>query len=444
MGNTVTYAAPDISLPMEGTDMSWGGGLLGQAGGYTGGSNYSPNYGGQSAGEMGPFEWEMNTGGADYSPSELGPFNTDTGMAGGYDLGGDTGNLSGYGEYTGQGYTPTSSDVNALYGSSGYGEGDSSFKGNEFLQKYKNAVSPYQSFLKNPLISTLMGLHPVTAMLKTALGGPTSVGGFLGSMFGSTPIGRLAGGFVGSQLGNYATEGSFAPMNSQNIGGLAGSVLGIASGNPYAASLGGLAGKELGGMDYSSMLGSPTGGQTGALPPGYQQATQAQGGLSQMMPAQGQNPNLLSSDLNTSLAGGLATGLLGLNNNRSLNNQINSLQGLYGQNSSYAQAMRQQLERRDAAAGRRSQYGPREVELQAALAGNASKLAPSLQQLYGQKMNNTNLVAQTLLRNPGVISSLKNGFKDLSSLFNQPGSTVPSNPVWNNGGFQSGTEGMGD
>lgn len=53
-----------------------------------------------------------------------------------------------------------------------------------------------------------------------------------------------------------------------------------------------------------------------------------------------------------------------------------TLSDLYGQNSPYAQALRQQLERKDAAAGRRSQYGPREVELQAQLAGLYSRNAP--------------------------------------------------------------------
>jgi hypothetical protein len=77
-------------------------------------------------------------------------------------------------------------------------------------------------------------------------------------------------------------------------------------------------------------------------------------------------------------------------NSKQLKGQQASLEGLYGQNSPYAQSMRQQLERRDAASGRRSQYGPREVELQAALAGNASKLAPTLNQLGGQRIQNRN------------------------------------------------------
>lgn len=51
----------------------------------------------------------------------------------------------------------------------------------------------------------------------------------------------------------------------------------------------------------------------------------------------------------------------------------NKLTDMYGPDSPYAKQLRQQLERKDAAAGRRSQYGPREVELQAKLAEQTSK-----------------------------------------------------------------------
>lgn len=65
--------------------------------------------------------------------------------------------------------------------------------------------------------------------------------------------------------------------------------------------------------------------------------------------------------------------------------QAASLQNLYGPNSPYAQQMRQKLERQDAAAGRRSQIGSREVELAARLADSQARMAPQLQQLYGEE-----------------------------------------------------------
>jgi hypothetical protein len=66
--------------------------------------------------------------------------------------------------------------------------------------------------------------------------------------------------------------------------------------------------------------------------------------------------------------------------------QIQSLTDLYGPNSPYAQTMRQQLDRRDAASGRRSQYGPREVELMSKLAGSQAQTNQSvLNNLYSQQ-----------------------------------------------------------
>ena len=63
---------------------------------------------------------------------------------------------------------------------------------------------------------------------------------------------------------------------------------------------------------------------------------------------------------------------------------------MFGQNSAYSQALRQQLARKDAAGGRRSQYGPREVELQARLAELNSRNAPQLQKLSDSRNSNNN------------------------------------------------------
>lgn len=68
-----------------------------------------------------------------------------------------------------------------------------------------------------------------------------------------------------------------------------------------------------------------------------------------------------------------------------------------GQNSPYMKAMRQALERKDAAAGRRSQYGPREVDLQARLAEFNGRNAPYLAQIAGaQNQNRIGAIGQLL------------------------------------------------
>lgn len=74
------------------------------------------------------------------------------------------------------------------------------------------------------------------------------------------------------------------------------------------------------------------------------------------------------------------------NQAKQLQQQQKQLADMFGPDSAYAKQLKQALERRDAAAGRRSQYGPREVELQAALAGMNSRNAPAIAQLSQQEM----------------------------------------------------------
>ena len=131
-----------------------------------------------------------------------------------------------------------------------------------------------------------------------------------------------------------------------------------------------------------------------------------------------------------SVLGGLAA-LYGYNQaSKGLNSQINGLQGLYGQNSPYAQTLRQQLERKDAAAGRRSQYGPREVELQARLAQLASGQSGMLNQLQNQRTQmRTQGLGQLLQfgRQSGLFDRMQGG---LTGMFNSGASNYNdfSNP----------------
>lgn len=90
--------------------------------------------------------------------------------------------------------------------------------------------------------------------------------------------------------------------------------------------------------------------------------------------------------------GGTVNNLLGLysayKRQKQLGGLTGNLEGMFQPGGAYAQQMQQTLDRRDAAAGRRSQYGSRAVELQALLAHGASQNAPLLQQLYGAQNQN--------------------------------------------------------
>lgn len=111
------------------------------------------------------------------------------------------------------------------------------------------------------------------------------------------------------------------------------------------------------------------------------------------------------------LLGGLGGMYAGYQGQKEMGNMLGGLQSLYSQNSPYAQAMRQQLARRDAAGGRRSQYGPREVELQAKLAQMASNQIPAMGQLAQNKAiarNNMLMSGLGLANKSGAIDWLRN------------------------------------
>lgn len=83
-----------------------------------------------------------------------------------------------------------------------------------------------------------------------------------------------------------------------------------------------------------------------------------------------------------------------------LQQQQDTLANMYGPNSPYTAQLRQELARKDAKAGRNSQYGTREVELQARLAGlqgqNAQHIAQLAQQQQASQLAASQVRAQQL------------------------------------------------
>ena len=84
----------------------------------------------------------------------------------------------------------------------------------------------------------------------------------------------------------------------------------------------------------------------------------------------------------------------GINQRNQAKKLAGQISGLGKAGGPYELALRKQLERRDAASGRRSQYGPREVELQAKLAELMSRNGGTLAQLMQQQMGGTNQLLQ--------------------------------------------------
>lgn len=184
----------------------------------------------------------------------------------------------------------------------------------------------------NPLVNGLMTLYDMSRTKGKSFAG--QVGGTLGSQLGSSlgPVGAMAGGMLGAQ------------------------------------GLPGIAGPVGGRPDQNA----------GTTPPPQSSGSNNQG-------------------MNWGRAG---QDLLGLYGNykmgKSAQSNIDQLRGLYAPGSPYAQQMAQGMQRRDAAAGRRSQYGSREVELAAKLADMQSRNAPAIAQQQQQadlaKMRNLQLL----------------------------------------------------
>lgn len=209
-------------------------------------------------------------------------------------------------------------------------------------------------------------------------------------------LGAAAG--IGGQVAGLAESGAAAAANNPSaytapsVGGISASTIGdVAKGLGYAGKAAGVA-NSIANEDY---LGAVLGATKSFLPNlfGNQQplgSTQSTESRTDMM-----NNNQEFDWTKLLQAGGsLANNWSQMNNQQSaasslqpaqtaLSNQMTSLSSMYGQDSPYAQALRQRLDRKDAAAGRRSQYGPREVELQAHLAGLQPQVANSMSNLAG-------------------------------------------------------------
>jgi len=207
------------------------------------------------------------------------------------------------------------------------------------------------------LASMLASLNPATAAAAPALG-------MMGIASSNNPVAGMVSMGIGAMAGPVAA----AIANGLGIPAAIGNTIGAA--NPT--------GENFSGSNQAADIGADGSNMLGALP-----------------------------------------GLLGAYGNyqgqKQTGQMLGGLQSLYAQDSPYAQAMRQSLQRQDAAGGRRSQYGPREVELQAKLAQLASQQIPGMTQLGRDRYTQRNQMMQQGL---GAFQKL-GGVNALRDLFMQ-------------------------
>lgn len=195
---------------------------------------------------------------------------------------------------------------------------------------------------------------------QMSLGNPTGAPGVIGS----TPDQGWFSKFMKSPFGKIAMM-ALAAKNPALAMGL----------NLFNAGKQGKAGEYMGGM-FGNMVGNavagPLGGQVGSqLGAWGGRGLDGRGGVAEGAVAEtggrtGDRGGFGLEDLASLYAASRTntspySGTAGINGGRDLSS-------IYGPTSQYATELRKQLERRDAAAGRRSQYGPRETELMTKLA----------------------------------------------------------------------------
>lgn len=146
----------------------------------------------------------------------------------------------------------------------------------------------------------------------------------------------------------------------------------------------------------------------------------------------------------------IASGIEGTANQRNLRNDnratLAELDAMFSPTGEYAKELRTQLERKDAAAGRRSQYGPREAQLMSSLAQERARLLSNPQ--YQNYMTGANRSPYSPLT--GALSKLSNvssamrapsNVETLMSMFGQ--GTSPVSSFGGASSMLSGAEGMG-
>lgn len=253
-------------------------------------------------------------------------------------------------------------------------------------------------------------------------------------------LGQAMEGLSGNSLSNFLDslpKGLKGLLGMLDKSGVLGKGLGLASmaTNPDQ-------GKAWGGA-LGSMFGGMMAGPVGAMALGALGSNMGQGAFSGLSSpggataaAEGMSSGMDMSSILNGL-GGIYSGYQGM---KSAGDMLGGLQGLYSQNSPYAQQLRQALARQDAASGRRSQYGNREVELQARLAQMASNQIPAMNQLSSRQ--NT-MRAQMLQNGIGLFNAL-GGLNGLQGLFGSGGSPLLQMPEYGTGMDLGGLFGNGN
>jgi hypothetical protein len=428
----------------DGSDGSgYGGwGTQGVGSGFTGG-NYGLGSGTESGNGFSVGNSQVgnlgNLGSTNYG---FGGMGTSPGLnAGGYALGGNLGNNLGSlygGDYAAISQMPTDFSLASMYAdptkqtlagnpnegftgqgmeglramttadpSMGYalsrGVGGQGLTGNE------NGETP--GFLNSPawgLISKALNIAPQTRPLGMAMGlaqglssNPAQTIASRVNPMAGTIYGGLASGDPTRAAANYGARTVGSTIGGA-VAGAAGAAIGNEAGGWAANTAMNQANAEKQGIGaFGNASPAAAGFASGALGSGPN--TPGNGGGGTNWDALGNMAGLAGQLYGGYRSMGSSNGAVANANatQQALQGQMSSLANMYGPDSPYAKQLSQELARRDAKAGRNSQYGPRSVELQAKLAAMAPTVANSMAGL-GKAASDANTQGMAANQNQNV------------------------------------------
>jgi len=222
-----------------------------------------------------------------------------------------------------------------------------------------------------------------------------------------------AGGMFGDTGGLSGTSGSFSPGSTAlgSVDDLSGAWSTIGTGSDSLGDF--LSTLPSGRLEGSGISGGSTGlgnlFDSIGMAPAVDAMTARN--LPQMVSGVRGSPLMGALGGGLKLYGGIQDYMAARDARKAYRNNVAELRNLFSPDSAYAQQARKRIERRDAARGRNSQYGSREVELAALLADRQAQVLSSPQ--YGAQLGASEMSSAGLGSLLGGIGSFAGGLRGL-------------------------------
>ena len=291
--------------------------------------------------------------------------------------------------------------LDALDAQDQYGAGEDGFWGSPLGKNLKKFGMFALSV--NPSTRVPMALYNMYNAYQAG-----NYGGVAGGLVGAVTQNPVAGTLVG--MGANALSGK--PMNAQDTGKL-GASMGAMFGGEIAGPIGGFLGQQLGqtaGVNLGNRvgLGGPNGAAvSGDASRGGTSMSGTDATLASLLALYGYNQSNKANKGNDAavqaqIAAQQEAMRQFMEQSKTIEPEMREpdfgsvyakMDEMYNPNGVYAQNLRTTLERKDAAAGRRSQYGPREVNLLAALAQARAQSEPGYLNAAAAEANAFNSMA---------------------------------------------------